>query len=242
MTPQSPRHYRFGIAGGFDVPGTVVPGTAGVLGVAGGVVAAPGPVPGIHGGWITPGVAPFAAVVGAGETVDDPGGCVDVVVDCGLTVFGAGAVFSTGAFTGCPGVLLPLGIDTPGCCALVVAGVVVRPVAGVVVRPVAGAMLVGVAGVVAYGGPLSVATGTHGTVTVGGGLGGGICPGMFAGRPFGVGCAGDVVAGGADGVWLEGVVGVWLCAATRTVEHAAATIRRLTVAVAVCLITSSPGC
>jgi hypothetical protein len=74
-------NYRFGIAGGFDVPGTVVPGTAGVLGVAGGVVAAPGPVPGIHGGWITSGVAPFAAVVGAGETADDPGGCVDVVVD-----------------------------------------------------------------------------------------------------------------------------------------------------------------
>jgi hypothetical protein len=182
-----------------------------VLGVAGGVVAAPGPVPGIHGGWITPGVAPFAAVVGAGETADDPGGCVDVVVDCGLTVFGAGAVFGTGAFTGCPGVVLPLGTDTPGCCALVVAGVVVRPVADVVVRPVAGVMLFGAAGVVAYG-PLSVATGTHGTVTLGGGLGGGICPGMFAGRP------------------------VWLCAATRTVEHAAVTIRRLTVAVAVCLI------
>lgn len=256
-TFSSPRNYRFGIAGGFDVPGIVVPGTAGVrgdvgtvdgapgiaggvdgvLGVAGGVVAAPGPVPGMHGGWITPGVAPFAAVVGAGETADDPGGC-DVVVDCGLTVFGAGAVFSTGAFTRCPGVLLPLGIDTPGCCALVAAGVVVPPVAGVAVRPVAGAMLLGV---VAYG-LLSVVTGTHGTVTVGGGLGGGICPGMFAGRPFGVGCAGDVVAGGVDGVWLEGVVGVWLCAATRTVEHAAATIRRLTVEVAVCLITSSPGC
>jgi len=108
MTPQSPRHYRFGIAGGFDVPGTVVPGTAG----------------------------------GAGETVDDPGGCVDGVVDWGLTVLGAG----------------------------------------------------------------------------------------------------DVVAGGVDGVWLEGLVGVWLRAATRTVEHAAVTIRRLTVAVAVCLITSPPGC
>jgi hypothetical protein len=100
-TFSSPRNYRFGIAGGFDVPGIVVPGTAGVrgdvgtvdgapgiaggvdgvLGVAGGVVAAPGPVPGIHGGWITSGVAPFAAVVGAGETADDPGGCVDVVVD-----------------------------------------------------------------------------------------------------------------------------------------------------------------
>ena len=205
-----------GLAGAFD----------GVLGVAGGVVAAPGPVPGIHSGWIRPGAAPFATVVGAGETADDPGGCVDVVVDCGLTVFGAGTVFGTGAFTGCPGVVLPLGMDTPGCCALVVA------VAGVVVRPVAG--------VVAYG-PLSVATGTHGTVTLGGGLGGVICPGMFAGRLVGVGCAGDVVAGGVDGVCVDGVAGVWLCAATRTVEHAAVTIRRLMVVVA-CLITSSPGC
>jgi len=53
-------HHRFGIAGGFDVPGTVVPGIAGEggadVGVAGpagelgGVVGAPGPVPGVHGG------------------------------------------------------------------------------------------------------------------------------------------------------------------------------------------------
>jgi hypothetical protein len=59
--PESDR-YRFGIAGGFDVPGTVVPGIAGEFGggtgrgadvpapLAGGVVVAPGPVPGVHGG------------------------------------------------------------------------------------------------------------------------------------------------------------------------------------------------
>ena len=85
-----------------------------------------------------------------------------------------------------------------------------------------------------------VATGTHGTVTVGGGVGGGICPGMFAGRPVGVGCPGEVV----DGVCVEGACaggpGVALCAATSTVEHAATAIARLTVAVAVYLITSSP--
>jgi len=233
-----------GTAGVLGDVGTVdgVPGVAGavdgVIGVAGGVVVAPGPVPGIHGGWITPGTALFAAVVGAGEIADDPGGCVDFVVDCGL--IGAGVVLGTGAFAGCPGVGLPLGSGTPGCCALVVAGVVVRPAAGVVVRPVAGVVLFGVAGVV-YG-PLLVATGTHGTVTPGGGLGGGICPGMSAGRPVGVGCAGVVAAGGVDGVCAGGAVGVWLCAPTRTVEHAAVTIRRLIVAlaVAVYLITSSP--
>ena len=52
--------HRFGIAGGFDVPGTVVPGIAGeggadvggvgLAGELGGVVGAPGPVPGVHGG------------------------------------------------------------------------------------------------------------------------------------------------------------------------------------------------
>lgn len=58
--------HRFGIAGGFDVPGTVVPGMAGdggaVVGadgapgaapstpLAGGVVGAPGPVPGMQSG------------------------------------------------------------------------------------------------------------------------------------------------------------------------------------------------
>jgi len=233
-----------GTAGVLGDVGTVdrVPGVAGavdgVIGVAGGVVVAPGPVPGIHGGWITPGTALFAGVVGAGEIADDPGGCVDVVVDCGL--IGAGVALGTGAFAGCPGVGLPLGSGTPGCCALVVAGVVVRPAAGVVVRTVAGVVLFGVAGVV-YG-PLLVATGTHGTVTPGGGLGGGICPGMFAGRPVGVGCAGVVAAGGVDDGCAGGAVGVWLCAATRTVEHAAVTIRRLMVAVAVAvyLITSSP--
>ena len=105
--------HRLGIAGGFEVPGTVVPGMAGVLGeggtvdgadgvlgVAGGVVVAPGPVPGMHSGWITFAAAPLAAMVGAGDTGDDPGGCVDVVDDCGLTVFGAGAVFGAGELTG----------------------------------------------------------------------------------------------------------------------------------------------
>jgi len=54
--------HRFGIAGGFDVPGTVVPGIAGdagavggggvggLAGEPGGVVGAPGPVPGVHSG------------------------------------------------------------------------------------------------------------------------------------------------------------------------------------------------
>jgi hypothetical protein len=73
-TSDSPTPHRFGIAGGFDVPGTVVPGTAGVIGVAGGVVVEPGPVPGMHGGWMMPGAAPLAAIVGAGATGEDFGG------------------------------------------------------------------------------------------------------------------------------------------------------------------------
>ena len=95
-----------GIAGEFGAGGTVdgAPGVGsvvdGVVGVAGGVVVEPGPVPGMHGGWITPGVAPLAAMVGAGDTGDVPGGCVDAVVDCGLVVLGAGAVLGTGEFAG----------------------------------------------------------------------------------------------------------------------------------------------
>jgi hypothetical protein len=110
--PHASRHatYLFGIAGGFEVPGTVVPGIAGVLGdggtvdgalgVAGGVVVEPGPVPCIQGGWITFAAAPFAAMVDDGDTGDVPGGCVEVVCDCGFTVLGAGAVLGTVEFTG----------------------------------------------------------------------------------------------------------------------------------------------
>jgi hypothetical protein len=110
--------------------------------------------------------------------------------------------------------VLPGGV-TPTCglfWALVASGIVaggsgVCPGTAVAPGGTAGVVVYGVAGAVVVDGCVLAATGTQGTT---------------------VGCAGVVVAvGGGDGV-----AGVWLCAATKTVETAAPTISRLMAVVA----------
>src|SRR5258706_13963371 len=88
---------RFGIAGGCEVPGTVVPGTAGVLGCVG----TAGTAPGVQGSWIATGAVPLAAAADGGAAADADG-AGDVVVAggsvvgaCGGTEPGEGGVLGT---------------------------------------------------------------------------------------------------------------------------------------------------
>jgi hypothetical protein len=131
--------------------------------VAGGVVVEPGPVPGMQGGWTTP----SAPAIAGWEATGDPDG--DVVDGAGA-VGGCGGI-ALGAFGVVPGVALP-GVEAAVEDWPVDGG---APCVGVGARPPTGAVVEGAV----------VVSGAHGTTV--GSLGGGITPGMFAGRPVGVG-------------------------------------------------------